>query len=367
MNDTAQQPTSLQEVVKFAESTFREIAPHSMEYTAEVEFAMQLLQNNAYLMKVASECPRSLVSALKNVAAIGLSLNPAKKEAYLIPRSIKTGDNKWESRLFLEPSYMGLCNIATNTGSIDWVQARCVYADDEFIDNGVGEKPTHIYDAFSDDRGKMVGSYCVAKTETGAYLVNIMTKTQLDSIRDRSEAWKNGKKGPWATDPVQMCLKAVIRQGFKTWPKTDKFARLEQAVHISNENEGFEPLVVSNPEMTDYTALQKSYFNQLIEKSDAIGMFCFKQSIPVGVYISLYNSFESEITKYKKIVAELERSGSAQTLECQQAIEEAVGNDDEMGARQVIEDLSEEAVSFIINNTDSEVGQFIRECLKETE
>lgn len=360
MNNTAEQPKSLQEVVKFAESTFREIAPHNMEYTAEVEFAMQILQNNAYLMKVASECPRSLVASLKNVAAIGLSLNPAKKEAYLIPRSIKLSTGKFESRIFLEPSYMGLCNMATNTGSIEWVQARCVYADDEFTDNGVGEKPTHTYDAFSDERGEMVGSYCVAKTETGAYLVNIMTKKQLDSVRGRSEAWKRNESGPWLTDPVQMCLKSVIRQGFKTWPKTDKFARLEQAVHISNENEGFEPLVVSNPDMTQYTADQKAYFNQLIENSDAIGMFCFIKSVPTGVYVSLYNSFESEIGKFKRVVDELEMNGAAQVHECQAAIEQSVIDDDEMGAREVIEELTTEAIEFICANTDDDTRKFIQ-------
>lgn len=360
MNDTAEQPKSLQEVVKFAESTFKEIAPHSMEYAAEVEFAMQILQNNAYLMKVASECPRSLVAALKNVAAIGLSLNPAKKEAYLIPRSIKLANNSYESRIFLEPSYMGLCNMATNTGSIEWVQARCVYGDDEFTDNGVGEKPTHIYDAFSEDRGKLVGSYCVAKTETGAHLVNIMTAKQLDSVRDRSEAWKRNESGPWKTDTVQMSLKSVIRQGFKTWPKTDKFARLEQAVHISNENEGFEPLIVSNPEMKEYTADQKGYFNQLIEKSDAIGMFCFIKSVPTGVYVSLYNSFDSEITKFKKLVDELERNGSAQTLECQSAIEQSALDGDDLGVREVVEELSKEAVDFILENTDDDTRKFIQ-------
>lgn len=350
-NQAEQQPQDLQEVVKFAEKKFNEVRPIGMEYTSEVGFAMQILQNNAYMMKVASECPRSLVSALVNVAAIGLSLNPAKKEAYLIPRSIKLENGKYESRVFLEPSYMGLCTMATNTGSIEWVQARCVYHEDDFIDNGVGEKPSHRYDAFG-ERGDLVGAYCVAKTETGAYLVNIMNKKELDSIRDRSEAWKKTQTGPWLTDPVQMCLKSVIRQGFKTWPKTDKLARMEEAVHISNENEGFEPLLTTSPEITQYTADQKAYFDQLITESNAISMFCFIKSIPVGVYMSLYNSFDKDITKYKKIIDELERSGGAQINDCRAELEEAARNGDDAGVKEIVEDLSKDAIEWIKEQTN---------------
>jgi len=53
-----------------------------------------------------------------------------------------------------------------------------------------------------------------------------------------------------------MALKTVIRQAFKTWPKTEKLDRMAQAIELSNNNEGFEPLVTS-PEMSQYTNEQK--------------------------------------------------------------------------------------------------------------
>ena len=98
----------------------------------------------------------------------------------------------------------------------------------------------------------------------------------------------------------------------------------------------------------------------MIESSDAIGMFCFIQSIDAGIYMALYNSFASDITKYKRIVGDLEKSGGAQVLDCKQEIESLVEAEDEMGAKQVIEDLSTEAVNFIIDKTDDETRKFIQ-------
>lgn len=379
MNDSAQEPKDLQEIVKFAEKKFNQINPVGLNFSAEAEFCVQILQNNAFLMGVAQRCPRSVVSALGQAAAIGLSLNPAKKECYLMSRNVKTGERTdrgkdvYESRIYLCPSYMGLNNVATNTGSIDWVQARVVREADTFTDNGVGEKPTHIFDAFATnkDRGPVVGAYCVAKAGDD-YLTTTMGKEKLDSIRARSETWKksidggNEGAGTWLTDDEEMCKKAVMRNAFKTWPKTDKFARMEEAVHISNENEGFQPLI-NNPEINESRADQKAYFDQLIEKSDAIGMYVFMTSIDAGVQADLYNSFEKgSITKYKQVVAGLTTSGRAQVADCQQAIEEAAGNDDDMGVKEIIEDLPQEAVDYICENTDDETRQMIQ-SLRESE
>ena len=374
MNDTAEDPKTLKEVVKFAEKKFNQINPVGLNFSAEAEFCIQILQNSAYLMKVAQECPRSVVSALSQAAAIGISLNPAKKQCYLLSRNVKTGKKTgngkdiWESRIYLEPSYMGLNDVAVDTGSIKWVQAKVARKNDEsFIDNGPGLRPTHIYDAFGTDeeRGPIVGAYCVAKAGDD-FLTTLMNKEKLDSIRGRSETWKKSIKdggsgaGTWLTDDEEMCKKAVMRNAFKTWPKTDKFARIEQAVHISNENEGFEPLVTS-PEITQSTADQKAYFDQLIEKSDPIGMFCFMTSIESGVQTNLYNSFEKgSITKYKQIVTSLVTDGRAQIADCQVVIEERAAEGDDLGVKELTEELSKEAVDYIIENTDDDTRKFIQ-------
>ena len=334
-----------------AESRFREVAPQSMKYEAEKGFAIQHLMNNDYLMKVAMENQASLVQAVTNVAAIGLSLNPAEKQAYLIPRNIKE-NGKWKSKVFLEPSYMGLIKLATDSGSIEWVQSACVYSQDTFVDNGVGEKPTHQYNAFSKDRGAFVGVYCVAKTHTGDYLTTIMDADAISSIMERSETVKKyreknntGFGGPWISDFNEMAKKTCIRNAFKTWPRTNE--RLAEAVHLSNENEGFEPLLTS-PNIMDYTAEQKSYYDQLIEKSDALEMYVLLSNIEETVRNNLYHSFEKGTKgKYQQIVDNLYKSGFSIFEDCIQSMNDGAAANDDMAVMEVYESLSTDCFNMM--------------------
>lgn len=163
-------------------------APANIHYESEYSFAIQHLTANDYLMKVAMQDKASLLSAMSNVAAVGLSLNPAAKEAYLVPR---------KGKVCFDPSYAGLIKLATDSGSILWVQANMVYANDTYQDNGPGERPTHSHDPFSKERGEFVGVYCVAKTKEGDYLTTTMSAEEVYKIRDGSEAVKAGSFSPW--------------------------------------------------------------------------------------------------------------------------------------------------------------------------
>ena len=260
-----------------AKPKFIEIAPSTMSFDSEQQFAIQHLKSNAYLFKVAKDNPKSLRSSLINCANVGLSLNPIKKQAYLLPRTIKKDDGKYEKRVFLEPSYMGLCDLALSSGKILWIQARIVREKDTIIDNGPGEKPTHEYQPFG-DRGKIVGVYCSAKLNNGDYLTEFMDIQKIYSVMERSEAVKKwraegeqaGKGGPWITDFEEMAKKTVIRNAFKMWPKWATTDQLAQAVHLSNENEGFEPINDTGPDIESYNAEQKVYFDSMIEKKRCI-------------------------------------------------------------------------------------------------
>ena len=90
----------------------------SINFEREAGFAIQQLGKNDYMMKAAQNNRQAVVDAVTNVAAIGISLNPAKKQAYLVPR-----DNK----ICLDISYMGLMDLAQATGAVKWAQAALVY------------------------------------------------------------------------------------------------------------------------------------------------------------------------------------------------------------------------------------------------
>lgn len=206
----------------------------SLNFEIEAGFAVQQLEANDYLLKVALNNRQSVINAVTNVAAIGISLNPARKQAYLVPR---------DQKVFLDISYVGLTDLATQSGSIVWAKAELVCEGDSFTMGEPGSMPKHAFNPFSKDRGDVVGAYVVAKTPGGEYLCEAMSIGDIHAIRDRSSAWRayksKGVSCPWVTDPGEMCKKTVIKRASKLWPKNE---RLNMAIqHLNVElDEGIE-------------------------------------------------------------------------------------------------------------------------------
>lgn len=222
-----------------------------LNFEAEAGFAMQLLASNDYLLKTAMDDRQSLVDAVVNVAAIGISLNPAKKQAYLVPRRVGSA-----RKVCLDISYMGLLDLVVQSGAIRWGQARLVHEKDLFEMVGVDKEPVHQFKPFG-DRGAVVGGYCVVKTPDGDYLTDAMDVVEINNIRDRSESWKSGKSCPWRTDWGEMAKKTVIKRAYKTWPKTGNMERVEAAIQLLNETNGeglAKPNAPAGPDITDTLA-----------------------------------------------------------------------------------------------------------------
>jgi recombination protein RecT len=200
----------------------------SISFVREAGFAMQVMQANSYVMDLAYKNPRSLQAAITNVAAIGISLNPASKQAYLVPR---------KGVICLDISYMGMMHLAQISGAIEWGQARTVRQNDVFELNAINEAPTHKYNAFAstEQRGEIVGAYVVVKTQTGDYLTHTMNKEAIDAIMMRSESVKSGKASPWKTDYEEMAKKTVVKQAHKYWPRRE---RLDAAIHYMDTDGG---------------------------------------------------------------------------------------------------------------------------------
>ena len=157
------------------------LTDRSLNFEREAEFAIQVITSSEYATKIAVQNRQSVVNAITNIAAIGISLNPAKKQAYLVPR---------DGKICLDISYIGLMDLAMATGAIRWAQAELVYTADSFALNGFDKPPTHSYNPFAKDRGEAVGVYVVVKTADGDYLTETMSIDDVNAIRDRSSAGK---------------------------------------------------------------------------------------------------------------------------------------------------------------------------------
>lgn len=197
------------------------LSDNSITWQKEQQFAIQAFQRNEYLEKVARSNPSSAQNAIINVAAIGITLNPAAKLAYLVPR---------DGGVHLDISYMGLLHLAQVSGAIQWGQCKLVYASDTYESNGLDSAPTHKYNAFG-DRGAVVGGYCTVKTAQGDYLTEEMSVDEINAIMQRSQSFKSGKKSPWLTDWNEMARKTIVKRGSKYWPRCE---RLDNAIHHLN-------------------------------------------------------------------------------------------------------------------------------------
>lgn len=205
----------------------------TINFPREAEFAIQILSANDFAMGIAHKNPQSVSDAVTNIAAIGITLNPAEKKAYLVPR---------QGGICLAISHIGLLHLAIESGSIRWGQARLVYEKDFFELDGLDKQPIHRFKPFDKDRGEVVGVYVSVKTVDGDYLTEAMSTEEVNAIRDRSDAWKRGKSGPWKTDWGEMAKKTAVHRAHKYWPKTE---RLDKALHYLN-NDGGEGVTFSN-------------------------------------------------------------------------------------------------------------------------
>ena len=217
------------------------LGENKVEWAKESQFAMQVLGSNEFLAKTAMNSQVSLQNAVINVAAIGISLNPALKHAYLVPMG---------GAVCLDISYIGLLHIAMQSGSIEWGQAKLVYANDEYQNNGIDQAPSHKQNTFG-DKGLVVGAYCTVKTSTGAYLTEEMDIAAIDKVAATSKA----KNGPWQLWREQMIRKTVLKRGSHYWPTVE---RLSHAIETLNAHEGLEEPVEKE--------INNTYLNELVSQ-----------------------------------------------------------------------------------------------------
>lgn len=227
---------SIYKEIETLKPTFSAIAKihGAVDFAIECQFAQQALANNDFLAKIAETNKDSLFDAILNVANIGISLNPALRRAYLVPR---------DGKVILDISYMGLCHLALEGGSILWVQADLVYSNDKFLFNGMGEKPEHKFNPFAPEkeRGVFIGAYCVAKTHNGDFLTTMMSEEEVNKIKERSAGWKahinKNKATIWNDFFGEMVKKTVIKRASKMWPKNKRTESLDVAIDVDNKNQ----------------------------------------------------------------------------------------------------------------------------------
>lgn len=203
-------------------------------FMREASFAVQAFRKNSYLDGATTE---SKLRAVYNIALTGLTLNPVAKEAYLVPRFTNGA-----VEACLEPSYIGLTKLVTDTGSVNSLQTNIVFMGDLFdVDMGSNTITHKPYFTQGKEKGDIFGVYTIAHLSTGDKQFEFMSADEIREIMERSEGYKSYKAGKaksciWVTDFGEMARKTVIRRIVKYLPRTDRFEKLNHAVALDEED-----------------------------------------------------------------------------------------------------------------------------------
>lgn len=179
----------------------------------------------------------SFLGAIMQCAALGLEPGGALGHAYLLPfdKNKKNAQGKWErvgTEVQLIVGYRGMIDLARRSGQIQSLEARAVYAKDEFnVELGLDSKIVHRPAWDQADRGALTFVYAVAKLKDGGVQFDVMSRTEVEKIRARSKSKDNG---PWITDFDEMAKKTVVRRLFKYLPVS---IEIQRAVGLDEQAE----------------------------------------------------------------------------------------------------------------------------------
>ncbi len=154
--------------------------------------------------------PESFLGALLTASQLGLEPGPIG-EAYLVP---------YGQVCTFVPGYRGLIKLARNSGQLRDIWAEVVFANDTFR-YSLGLHRDLVHEPATGDRGKPVAVYAAAQLVDGGTPFVVMTVDEVEAIRGRSRA---GKNGPWVTDWNAMAKKTVVKQLMKWLPLSAEVA-----------------------------------------------------------------------------------------------------------------------------------------------
>ena len=216
-------------------------------WNREFTFALQIMRNNvSAFKKIAEENPQSITNAIINIATIGTTLNPALRQAYLIPRNVKiNGANVMTA--CLDHSYIGLCQIATSSGGCIDMDADVVYAGDYFkYVRGLNPTLEHIPFSMRDDltpekkaagKGEMAYVYATAILPFGNVMHTkfiVLDRAEVELVRKTSQAPNSPM---WTNHYGEGARKTAIKKLYKLLPQTD---RMSTAIAAINEFDGID-------------------------------------------------------------------------------------------------------------------------------
>lgn len=208
----------------------------------------------------------SLISSILTIGQLGLMPDDVLGECYLIPfNNTKKGVRECQIMI----GYKGLCSLAMRSGQVKSVQARAVFAANTVFENGakgdlfefemgLDEKLKHIPNGIKDPNF-ITHFYAVVKFNNGGHVLNVMTRQEVEAIRNESANYKFSKNQSdtiWFKYFEEMGCKTVLRRLMKYVPLSPEIQQAigtDEAGDYGKQNMGIDLMADPNtpPEVSE--------------------------------------------------------------------------------------------------------------------
>lgn len=162
----------------------------------------------------------SLISCIFQASQLGLEVDSGLGHAYLLP---------FKGDVTLVIGYRGMVDLARRSGQVSTIKAVAVHEGDHFWhEEGLDPKLEHRPKAGS-HKMPITFVYAVCRLRDGSSQFEVMSKEQVDEIRNKSPGRNSG---PWTQHYEEMAKKTVIRRLFKMMPTS---IEIQRAVTIDEQ------------------------------------------------------------------------------------------------------------------------------------
>lgn len=177
------------------------------------------------------DCTReSFFRCLLDLSAMGLE--PDGRRAHLIP---------YGKECTLVVDYKGTAELVMRSGLVGSIHADKVCENDAFEVNR-GKVAKHVID-YRRPRGAAYAYYCLVTFKDGSEKSEVMTKEEVEAIRNRSQGYKAAiqynKSHPWLTDFDEMAKKTVFK-------RASKWLSLSPEIRLALEHDDDDDRLASN-------------------------------------------------------------------------------------------------------------------------
>jgi recombination protein RecT len=200
----------------FMENSVKDILPRGVDLPRFKNILLNVVRTNPDFLDADR---KSLFNSALLAAKLGLEPDPELGQIYFIKR---------KDKIVAQLGYIGQLELIRRSGVVSSVQAKCVYEGDVFdYELGLNDKLSFKPVAANRAHEKLTHVWLVVKYTNGGYHLDVLTRGQVEAVRDGSDGWKAFKRGaikdtPWNSSFSGMAIKTIIRANYKFFPKSSQ-------------------------------------------------------------------------------------------------------------------------------------------------